>query len=215
MIIGSDFDGVIADDTQARISYIKEKYGVIVTPQEVHGTPLEKKVGKEARKDIEKNLNCTEQTLSFAPTPGVAETFRKFIADGDKILIITYRSKEGVSWARAFLDKYKIPYHHILSAKEFTESDKGKQRRILRNLEPSLIEKGKVASALKPAIFVEDSDRHLATLYPLKDEIKLLLFDHPFNKNVNMKDVQRIHSWPEIYELVQDLKTRLAYERSA
>lgn len=40
MIIGSDFDGVIADDTFARISYVERRYGVDIKADEIHGSEL-------------------------------------------------------------------------------------------------------------------------------------------------------------------------------
>ncbi len=212
MIVGSDFDGVIADDTEARISYIKEKYGITVSPDEIHGTKLERKVG-DVKKEIEIQVNCSERTLQFTPMPGVAEVFRKLVAEGDKIIIITGRTKAGIEWARLFMDQHRIPYHHIWSAKEFLLKPKREQERILAGIDVSLKGKGRLAGAIKPAVFVEDSDDHLVRLLPLKDTTKLFLLDRPYNRDFRAEGVERIYSWPEIYEKIQELKGGLVGAR--
>lgn len=210
MIIGSDFDGVIADDTEARISYVKEKYGVILAPQEIHGTELERKVAKGVKKEIEIEVNCSERTMQFAPMPGVAEVFRMLAAEGDKIIIITGRTKAGAEWARLWMEQHKIPYHHIFSATEFLVKKKRDQERMLEGIDVSLKKKGRLASIVKPAIFIEDSDSHLVNLLPLKDVVKLLILDRQYNRHFSAEGVERVYSWPEIYEKIQKLKSSLA-----
>jgi len=184
MIIGSDFDGVIADDTQARISFIKEKYKIVVKPEEIHGSALENKLGKQAKKEIETEVNCSEKTMMFQPMLDVASVFRKLINEGDKIIIITGRTKTGISWAKKFMETNKIPFHHIWSSKEFFFNPKRELQRMLSGQNISLKGKGRLAEKIKPAVFVEDSDKHLTHLIPLKENIKLLLFDQPYNRNV-------------------------------
>jgi len=209
VIIGSDFDGVIADDTEARISYIKEKYGVTVGPAELHGSALEKKIGKHAKEEIEVEVNCSERTLQFTPVPGVAEVFRQLIKEGDKIVVITYRTKTGIEWARLFMEQHNIPYHHVWSAREFKVEAESEARRMAKGINVSLIKKGKLASVVRPAVFIEDSNKHIIDMAPLKDQIKLLLFDRPHNKDFYMEGVERVYSWPEIYEKIQELKGSL------
>ena len=209
MIIGSDFDGVIADDTYARIAYIKEKYGIIVGPDEIHGTALEKKIGEAAKKEIEIKVNCSERTMQFTPMPGVAEVFRRLIQEGDRIVIITYRTNVGVGWAKVFLEQHGIPYHHIWSAKEFRAEAARETQRLLEGKTIGLKKKGRLAEAVKPAVFVEDSNKHILDMLPLKDEIRLLLFDHPHNRDFHVEGVERVYSWAEVYEKIQELKGAL------
>ena len=209
MIIGSDFDGVIADDTDARIAFIKEKYGVVVGPDEIHGTALEKKIGEAAKKEIEIEVNCSERTMQFTPMPGVAEVFRKLIQEGDRIIIITYRTNVGVGWAKAFLEQHGIPYHHIWSAKEFKVNIEREWSRFVAEKNIGLKDKGRLASVVKPAVFVEDSNKHILDMLPLKDDIKLLLFDQPHNRDFHLEGVERVYSWAEVYEKIQELKGAL------
>lgn len=209
MIIGSDFDGVIADDTQARIDYVKEKYGVTLDSAELHGSALEKKIGKRAKEEIEIEVNCSERTLQFTPVPGVAEVFRQLIKEGDRIVIITYRTKTGIAWARLFLEQHNIPYHHIWSAKEFKVNADRETKRMASGINMSLVKKGRLAGVVKPAVFIEDSNKHIIDMAPLKDYVKLFLFDRPHNKDFYMEGVERVYSWPEIYEKIQELKGSL------
>jgi len=206
MIIGSDFDGVIADDTEARISYIKEKYRVDVEPEEIHGSALEKKVGRRAKKDIEIGVNCSEKTMLFQPMPGVSSVFKELISEGDRIIIITGRTKAGISWARKFMETNKIPFHHIWSSKEFFLNPERELQRMISGYDTGLKGKGRIAESVRPAVFVEDSDNHLASLFPIKDKVKLWLFDHPYNRHIFLEGVERVFCWNEIYKKIQALK---------
>lgn len=204
MIIGSDFDGVIADDTEERINYIREKYGKVLPPEQIHGTALEAEI-KEGKEDVERQVNNTERTLKFKPMSGVAEVFQKLIAEGDQIVIITGRWKEGVPWARKFLELHGIPYHHIWSTKLNIDSEREGIRKAFA-LDPALKGKGRLAKAGKLGVFVEDSDAHLKDLAPLKDQVQLFVFDHPYNHNLRISGVERVYNWYEIYEKIQQLK---------
>ena len=210
MIIGTDFDGVIANDIVTRINFIKQKFGVVIGPDKLHGGELERAVGKDAKKQIEHEVNCSEKTLEFSPMPGVSAIFKRFVSDGDKIVIITGRTKQGVEWAKAFMSEHQIPYHHIWSAEEFLLRSEREQFRMLEGVDISLKKKAKFASVIKPAVFVEDSDAHLLNLLPLKDQITLYLFDQPYNKHFNVSGVQRVFSWEEVYARVQDMKRKMA-----
>lgn len=205
MIIGSDFDGVIADDTQARIDYIKEKYKIDVTPAQIHGSALER-IGRDVKKDVEISVNCSERTMQFTPIPGVKEVFSKLVKEGSKIIIITGRTKEGIKWAKKFMETHKIPFHHIVSAKEFFVNPKRELQRIEDGFIPDLKGKGKWAHHLEPAVFVEDSDKHVMHLLPLQDKIKIFFYDHPYNKNFSAPGVKRVYSWFEVYDEIESLK---------
>ena len=87
MIVGSDFDGVIADETQAKINFIKERHNISIKPSETHRTALEKKLSAEILEDIKANFNSSKHTLDFVPFPGVAEVFRKLVSEKFKMLI--------------------------------------------------------------------------------------------------------------------------------
>ncbi|RLE48054.1 hypothetical protein DRJ25_00790 [Candidatus Woesearchaeota archaeon] len=208
MIIGSDFDGVIADDILERISFVRENFGVELRPDEVHGSKLEAKLGKAAKERIEREVNCSERTLNFVPTPFVREVFKKFVREGDKIVIITGRTKQGVFWARKFLEINGIPFHHIWSSKEFFFS---KERDFVRSesgRDVLLKGKGRLADSIRPRVFVEDSDAHLLHLSQVKDFVRLFLFDRPYNKHFSMEGVKRVKSWKEIYDEVELIKAR-------
>lgn len=201
MIIGSDFDGVIADDTFARISYVKKRYGVDIKADEIHGSKLAAKVGEAAKRDIELEVNCSEITMTFRPMPHVAEVFKRFIEDGDRIIIITGRTREGIKWARRFMKVHGIPHHHIWSSKEFYIHPERELRRM-----QDLKGKGRLAHSVRPAVFVEDSDKHLEHLLPLKDQVRLFLYNHPYNSHVSLPGVKRIFGWQEVYDHVNGVR---------
>ncbi len=209
MIIGSDFDGVIADDTQMRLKHIREKYGIQATPEQIHGKQLETLVGKQAKSEIETNVNCSDLTLQFPPLPGVAEVFQNLAAQGDKIIIITGRTKEGIKWAKLFMEQHRIPYHHIWSAKDFFVHPERELKRLAEGADPTLKGKGRIANIAKPAVFVEDSDDHIIRLLPLKDTIELYLLDHPYNRHFSANGVERVFNWKQIYEKIQNLKLNI------
>ncbi|OYT32189.1 hypothetical protein DRJ22_04745 [Candidatus Woesearchaeota archaeon] len=206
MIIGSDFDGVIADETQAKINFIKERHNISIKPSETHRTALEKKLSAEILEDIKANFNSSKHTLDFVPFPGVAEVFRKLVSEGDKIIIVTGRGLEGLKWAREFMKIHKIPFHHMWSAKKFFLNVNRECERALRGWNIHFKSKGRLAEAVKLAVFVDDSERFLEELYPLRDKIKLFLFDQPYNRKFSMEGVERVYGWPEIYEKIQELK---------
>ena len=210
MIIGSDFDGVIAEDIGVRIAYVKENFGIDVIPEEIYGKLLENKIGVEAKQKLEFNLYCTERTLEFQPMPGVAEVFRNLMASGHKIVIITYRDAAGVKWAKTFLENHNIPYHHIWSSRELKINAEREYQRWLGGLDIDIKGKGRIASIVKPVVFIDDAEKHLLEMEWLKDELIRFLFDRPYNRDVSIPGVARVFSWDDIYDKIRELDAVLA-----
>lgn len=107
------------------------------------------------------------------------------------------------------MKQHNIPYHHIWSAKEFLLRPERALQRMLAGQPTELKGKGRLAERILPAVFVEDSDKHLAKLAPIKDKVQLFLLNHPYNKGFSIPGVERVYSWPEIYEKIQALKGSL------
>ena len=48
---------------------------------------------------------------------------------------------------------------------------------------------------------------------PIADVIKLFLLDKPYNRDFGAEGVERVYSWPEVYEKIQKLKGSLVSTR--
>ncbi len=128
MLIGVDFDNVIADGTIQKIIFAKEVYGVDLKPQETSKNTCLAKFdriryvaqdgaslsGEALYKYMMVQLCQTDRMLNYQVVPYCKEALSALIADGHRICVVTSRKQGPESgYARKFVRMHNIPCHNF------------------------------------------------------------------------------------------------------
>jgi uncharacterized protein len=178
MNLGFDIDGVISNFVLTFLQIANEEYGIRAKEVDIycHDLSLVLGITRDERNQL------IEQTLRRDLTlyPGAKETMQKLHQEGNNIYLLTARYHSLLSITEEWLTRNGIPYTQLLLLKE------GEKYQAIANLD--LIVEDCLQDALEWSNKVKD----------------ILLFDHPWNKTLNVKDlVKRVYSWDEIYTEVQ------------
>jgi len=123
------------------------------------------------------------------PKPYVAETIKSLKKENDKIILITsrYEPIEGKNiiemLTRKWLSKNKIVFD-----------------KLVLNAQDKLI----AAKEEKIDLFVDDSIAHCRRIQ--SGNIKALLFTSICNQALDVSDIERVYSWPQIYKKITQIK---------
>ena len=116
------------------------------------------------------------------PKKYVAETFKKFKEDGDKIILITSRyeyepgSNVVENYTKQWLEKNKIVYD-----------------KLVMNSQHKFIE----AKENQIDLFVDDSIEHCESVQ--SEGIKAFLYTSICNQAIEVSELERVYSWVQIY----------------
>ena len=176
MILCIDIDGVIVNFVEGFIEIVNEIYGIKLTEDDIiyHDLNLVLGISKEDAKKL--IIKTLELDLSLMPRAreSIEILYRDHI-----INIITARPTE-LNEIKIFLESKDIQYHNLYKMKEG--------------------EKYKINT--KTDVIVEDNLEE--ALMWSKRVKKVLLFDHPWNKSINIdKKIERVKNWNEIVENIQ------------
>lgn len=178
MNLGFDIDGVISDFTKRFTEIVKKRYGVSLTDADMycHDADLVLGISKEEAAEIATEIMKSDLPLN----PLAKETLDKLASEGHHIYLLTARSKALFDYTSVWLKQKAIPYaeiFHLIGGKKY-----------LADVPIDLVVEDNLEDALKYSKTVKH----------------VLLFDQPWNKTKNVKDlIKRVHSWAEIYEEVQ------------
>ena len=184
MIIGLDFDGVIADTFPIKARFAKELFGIILDPtysKEWH--MIEKGLlTKEQYRTLATHAYQTEAGLEMPPIPNAISTAQKLIDAGHTLKIITSRNEEEARIAQLWCKQHDL-------AIPMTSVGYGAS---------------KADALLGVTCYIDDDYEKLIPL--TETAAKLFLFSAPHNISTSISPpVTRAHSWTEFYEYIQKL----------
>jgi uncharacterized HAD superfamily protein len=175
MNLGFDIDGVIANFSQPLLRTIKETYGLALAEKDITSFSLTHLLGITRNEETQLITDILCKDLPIYP--GASSTLEKLSREGHTIYLLTGRYSHLREITEAWLKDNGVPYNelHLL--------EMGKKYQV--NI-----------SGLD--VIVEDSlDEALEWSTRVKT---ILLFDHPYNQTLNVKNLtKRVYSWDEIY----------------
>lgn len=184
MNLGFDIDGVISDFVKTFIEIVDNKYHVKLKDSDIycHDLSLVLGITRDERNQIITETLKKDLTLNV----GAKETIDKLHTEGNKIYLLTARYGSLLFETEEWLKKKGICYTELVLLEE------GEKHRTSISLD--LIVEDCLQDALEWSKKVKD----------------ILVYDHPWNKTLNVKNlVKRVYSWNEIYEEIQRLKTTI------
>lgn len=192
MKIGIDCDGVLTDLASYMYSY-GEKY-FKYKPVNPEGCTIT---------DI---FACTEKDelrfgmkyffyycKNWPPRENAVDVISKLKADGYYLYQITARKfitkNNPLGWYskwihRAWMKKHKFTFDEVHYCAESTVCE----------------DKLNACKRLGVEIMIEDTPD--VAVYLAENHINVLLFDAPYNRNINFYNIKRVYSWKEIYEYI-------------
>ncbi|MBN1897171.1 MAG: hypothetical protein JW827_00200 [Spirochaetes bacterium] len=184
--IGIDIDGVIGDSDKTFRKYINKFFGFNLKQQDVIHSFYEKVLGIPKKKMTEFWDYFDEKNKWLEiPVLSGARTSLDYLKEKYQIILITARPKKAKEQTLHWLAKNKIPYDKIYFVQEY----EGKSKLNL------VFSKGLL---LKCVI----EDRIDFAMEFIKEKIKVLLFDYPWNQLRSSKPSKnlliRIKGWREV-----------------
>ena len=189
MKFGIDIDGTIVDTHRVAVEVYNRVLKKQVRIEDVEEFYLDKAYGL-TREEGSKLWHELEEEIYNAglPFPHSQEVLNRLIEEGHEVYYITARP--GVTKVReitiAWLRKHGFPY---------TEN----------NLHMDSYDKAKVALELGIDLFFEDAPRHLERL--LEKGVPTVIVDAAYNRQYT--SCRRIKNWREVYEILEEMETRL------
>ena len=182
--IGIDIDGVIGDSDKVFRKYIKKYLGINLRREDVKDFYYEKVLGipENEMKNFWKRIDEEKRWLEIEILPG-AKTALKYLKEKYQIIIITARPKNIRNLTEEWISKNQIYYDRLY----FIEEHKGESKL-------SAI----LANSINLKCFIED--RIDFALDFIKEGIKVILFDYPWNrieKNIDSELLIRVKGWQE------------------
>ena len=140
---------------------------------------------KEDKEFLEKYYEKT--VLNVQPKMYAVENIKKLKENGDSIYLITARflsDKFDVEkLTKEWLEKYKIPYDKLIL---------NSQNKVI------------VAQENEIDIFIDDSIKNCTQM--ANAEIKTYMMDTIVNKNFENENIERVYSWPHLYQKIENYK---------
>ena len=178
MKIGVDIDGVIADFVTMFRKLVKKRYGVSLSESDIYAHDLFLVLGvqeQEAKKLIRETLLTK---LKLVPN---AKKSLAHLSKYHKIFIITARPKDLLEQTTRWLKSNGISYHGIV------QQDEGEKHE----------------SNLKLDVVIEDNLTE--AIKWIGKAKKVLLFDHPWNKSLNVRNlITRVRDWEDIVRFIDN-----------
>lgn len=175
MKIGIDIDGVISDFVTTFRKVVKDKYGIEFAYEDITQHDLYKVLGID--KDEAKQLiyETFDHDLGFQA--GAIEGIKE-LHKHHEIVLVTARTVKKRELTERWLSKHAIQYHKLVFLEEGSKH--------------SLENEG----------FDAIIDDHLEEIVNWMGKIPLVLvFNHPWNKSVNIKNnFERVYDWSGILE---------------
>jgi uncharacterized protein len=184
MNLGFDIDGVIADFSQALLETIKKNYGLALKKTDIYCFDLNVVLGITKPEGRQLIIEVLEKDLPL--NTGAKKTLERLSREGHNIFLLTSRYDVLRDVTQSWLKEKGTPYNqlHLLNV----------GKKYLAKVDPL-------------DLIVEDSlEEALGWTQKVKN---VLVYDQPWNKTLNVKNLtKRVYNWDEIYNEVQQLKTR-------
>lgn len=180
MNLGFDIDGVISNFTQRFAEIVNKRYGITITETEMYCYDADLILGIPKEEAAEIAVEIIKSDLPLNPL--AKETLEKLTAEGHSIYLLTARSDTLFYYTLMWLKQKSVPYkeiYHLVGGKKYQA-----------NVNVDLV----VEDSLQEALEYTRMVKHV------------LLFDQPWNKTKNVKDlIKRVYSWTDIYKEVQKI----------
>lgn len=173
MIIGVDIDNVIADTEKKLRQLLSEERGITLAREDIRNYRLENiaGIGRDELSFIMDRFNNGSMFLDVEVIEGAGETIER-LKERHRIIIVTSRPEKVAAITRQWLAKNYIAYDEL----HFVSNTK--------------------VNGIPYDLFLEDQD-NFAT--ELADEgTFVLLFDAPWNRDVEHENIERVYSWQDV-----------------
>jgi len=179
--IGIDIDGVICDLVKNILFIIKHKYGISLKKSDIYKHEIHEILGLSKLSFFK----VFEEALISLNHPVIenAPYYINKLSKKHKITIVTSRPSKFNHFTKQWLGLNKINYHKLVN-----------------------IDNEKHYKLSKFDFFIDD---HLSEIILASsiDGLKLILFDQPWNKSYNIKNLfTRVKNWRDIYSLIDNYK---------
>jgi uncharacterized HAD superfamily protein len=188
MNIGMDFDGVFADTTKLKHKMAKELFGVEGIPDHRFKEKYLVQDGLMSREQYRELMGqvCAnpEVGLDMEPIGDVDEVILKLQSEGHRLVVITSRDPHEVDVAKQWCERrgFQLEYVSIGYGNDKTES------------------------VSQMDVYIDDDIHKLEPLVELST--KLYLFHQGHNADQELpRGVERVHSWKEFLEKVNELQS--------
>ena len=204
MRIGVDLDDVIAICAVPYLRRFAQEYKVEL--------PDDKEIGWHLLRDMDKHVSAEErdrfriklydgtffsQLEIYKESPAVLE---RLVQRGDEIFFITARAERRRMVTETWLrEKRILDYAKAVHLKPYGEF-RPDQPRGRYDPEGSAAYKMRLALELKLDVFCEDDTIIAQTLADAG--VRVLLFDHPWNRDVTHERITRVSGWTEVAALL-------------
>ena len=204
MRIGVDLDDVIAVCAVPYLRRFAQEYKVEL--------PDEKEIGWHLLRDMDKHVSAEErdrfriklydgtffsQLDIYQDSPAVLE---RLVRRGDEIFFVTARAERRRMVTETWLrEKRILDYAKAVHLKPYGEF-RPDQPRGRYDPEGSAAYKMRLALELRLDVFCEDDNVIAETLADAG--VRVLLFDHPWNRDVSHERITRVNGWSEVATLL-------------
>jgi uncharacterized HAD superfamily protein len=176
--LGFDIDGVISDFLATFKEIVREKYKIDLKEKEIYCLDLDLVLGISKADCDELIRETLRRDINLLP--GAKEALKEIAKKGHEIYIFTARFSDFEKITKKWLDKNCVPYRRII------QSEMGEKYQKVEHLD----------------IVVEDN-LYDALNWTRKSD-KVLVFDHPWNKTLNVNCLlKRVYTWAEVFKEVQ------------
>jgi uncharacterized HAD superfamily protein len=193
MKIGIDLDEVVVDFLTPFNKYIKEKTGLRYTKESYFSFNFQEVLNlpRSQIEELYKGFHTPRNFQSLPPIGGALESLLT-LAGENEIYFITARhlmmQKPTKEWLYKNLNSthYKLIHSsNIPNRGNGTKSQICKKKKILLMLEDNAFYARECADS----------------------EVRVLLFDKPWNKKVKHRNIKRVYNWPHALETIQSQNT--------
>jgi uncharacterized HAD superfamily protein len=174
MIIGIDIDNVIADTEKRLRRLLHEEMGITLNREDIRNYSLENIAGirREEMSFILDRFGNGSIFLDVEVIEGAVETIGLLKEKGHRIALVTSRPDKVRDITREWLEGNGIPYDELY----FASNTK--------------------VNGIPYDLFLEDQDNFACEL--AEDGTFVLLFDAPWNRDVEHVNIERVYSWQDV-----------------
>jgi uncharacterized HAD superfamily protein len=192
MIIGIDIDDVIADFVPIISLYHNELYGGSLSKADFISYDFWKVWGGTKEEAVRKVDEMFANSMYFLKIPTVENSIpslARLKEQGVVLHAITGRRNNAIQPTTEWIEKY---FPNTFASTHFTN---------MHCLEGRSVKKSKICKELGVTILIEDFIDH--ALDCAENNIRVLLFDSPWNQNVPKHEkIEKVFSWDEILKKI-------------
>lgn len=186
MRIGFDLNGVIIDSTRVKLQLAREFYGLDLDPAHSIRDTLGHGIPEATYNSLQILTYWTSALLEAPALPEAVRSLQNLELDEHEVFTVTRLAPEGVQFGRQWLAEHRLSRERLISV--------GRGGR-----------KDWVLSA-NFDIYIDD---HGTILRSLKGIVPFrILFDAPYNQEVNDEGIIRVTNWQELLSKIKELKTQ-------